>query len=211
MTEKRGNTKQFKGAQGLRSLKTPKSGRVLYKDAGQSGLYVWVSHTGKRAWLCQVKVKGETKARQKTIGYWHPDSEGATTKPEDLLTLTDARTAAIEALELAQAGLDPFPVEDAKRFPAVWDLFMQRYFRDKGPRTQEFYETLRRRIGKRWDSKRVDSIEKADINRLLDVIGDITAADKRARGGLSAANNAFACLRTFFRWCWQRGVVTESP
>ncbi len=191
---------EFKSTKKLEKIPLPDSGKDLWKDAGTSGLYLTLSASGKRAWEVQLKYKG--KPIWKTIGYYHEDGMG----------LGEARAKVKEARERIKAKLEPFPDLSDKRFPALWEKFVDAELQNHKKRSREVFETLRRRIGESWDDKLVTEVTTEDCADLMDDVGRIARASTKAKaGGKGAENNAYASLKRFYDWCWRRKYLDESP
>ena len=76
--------------------------RGLYADGG--GLYLQIARNGSRSWLYRYTLGGKT--RHMGLG------------PLDVVSLADARTAALECRRLCQAGVDPIEQREASRTEA---------------------------------------------------------------------------------------------
>ena len=190
--------RSFKGNARLDLLPEPPAGRTRWKDAGSAGLYLSVSASGRRAWVCQLKVNG--KPIWKTLGYYHPDGG---------MSLAEARAAVGHARGRVQAKLNAFPIVEDFGFPAVWQRFAQQYLPRLKGRSAYAYLTLRRRIGASWDNKLIGYISATDCADVIALVAKL--AKSRKSGGRAAENNAYATLNTFFRWCWKRGLIESIP
>lgn len=182
-------------------LPLPPSGRVRWKDAGSASLYRSISASGRRGWVCQLKVAG--KPTWRTIGYYHPDGG---------MSLAEARAAVGAARGRVQAKLDAFPNVENLGFPSVWNRFCEQHLPRLKARSADAYLTLRRRIGTGWDGKLIDGVTAADCADLISQCAKLARTSPKAKsGGKGAENNAYACLNTFFRWCWKREYIESIP
>ena len=197
----REDNRSFKGNARLDRLPLPESGRVRWKDAGSAGLYLSISASGRRAWVCQLKVDG--KPTWRTLGYYHPDGG---------MTLAQARAAVGGAKGRVQAKLDAFPHLEDRGFPAVWKRFTEQHLPRLKQRSGEAHRSLRRRIGTSWDNKLIDHISANDCADLIALVAKLAKASAKGKsGGKAAENNTYACLNTFFRWCWKRELIENIP
>jgi integrase-like protein/Arm domain-containing DNA-binding protein len=78
---------------------TKARGRGLYADGG--GLYLQVSRNGSRSWLFRYTINSKT--RHMGLG------------PADIVSLANARQAAIQCRRLCHEGIDPIAQREAKR------------------------------------------------------------------------------------------------
>ena len=197
----RGKEQTFRTAKQVEHLKAPAAGRIRCKDAICPGLYLEVSHTGHRIWRCQFKFRGNPRPQWFTLEPYHPRGG---------MSLKAAREATDIARERGQAGLDPFPDETDKHFPAVWERFKEGHILTLAEGTQLNYRTLRNHIGDRWDDRHIRDITDDDCDQLLVEIRDRARATGRGDGS-GSQNNHYSNLKKFFRFCWRRKWVDAMP
>jgi integrase len=179
----------------------PGPARREIADGKESGLYLVVQPTGKRAWA--VRYRFGRKTRKLTLGSYPG------------IGLAKARAAAARAKVAIADGNDPASERKAQRATAraarrqssdvverVIGDFISLYAR---PQTRDWRETERllRQFANAWKGRRLAGIGKPDIHRVLDGIV--------ARGAPVGANRAFSQLRKMCKWAVSRGIISASP
>ncbi len=88
-------------------------------------------------------------------------------------------------------------------WPAVADAFLKRHC-VKLASGAEMANMLRLFVTPKWKNKRLDEIDTADINRILDAVEE--------RGvGPGRINRVLATVRKLFNWAIARGLIKYSP
>jgi integrase len=191
----------------LKALKPAKPGsRIDVMDADVSGFGVRVSDKGKRTFILVCRYGGRGS---------HPTRRSLGEYPS--ISLEAARKRARLWREIIKEGRDPALVEkeeaeqrrlgDLKKqkntFGSVADDFIR--LRVKGQRTAADTErTIRRELIKRWGSRPVTEITKADV---------IAAVEEIADRAPHMARKALGHIRTIFGWAIARDIygLEASP
>ena len=186
----------------LKSLKAPESGRVEISDTKRLGLRLrhyapsTVHPKGKAVWMYEKRVKGGKK-RKHTFGIW------------PTVTLSDARTTALEIEAEAAKGIDRIAISEQARFEReaaraslttvqeVIDTYDKMHLATlrTGPQCKRAIEMVFR---KRLD-RSVSEITNKDIQVAID--------EKATRGRRVYANRIRAISLAFTKWAWQRGYT----
>ncbi|MGY3328651.1 integrase [Mesorhizobium sp. USDA 4775] len=192
------------------SAKRPASKREV-PDGGQSGLYLIV---GPRAfkWIVRYRSPATGENVKLAIGDYGP------AKPK--LGLHDARKAAEGTLRLVRQGQDPRDGRDT----AAADLtvaeafadFVKRYAtKENKPSTvAETQAFIKREISPKWGKRRIRSITRHDIVKLIDGIAEdqLDSEGKlRQAGRPQSAVRVRALLSKAFSWFAAKGIVSENP
>lgn len=192
----------------VRGIKPPDRAtrQVDYWDQLEGSFAMRVSCDGTKSWIVQPRVLRD--------GRWVPARITLGRYPA--MGLSEAREKAREAKTLAQQGKDPRDqqaaerraLEDASRntFDFLAGEFLVKHAERKGLKeasVREYRRTLEGDDTKAWRARPVTEITKRDVLDLLDTIMD--------RGCPILANKTLVRLKTFFRWCAQRDVITAAP
>lgn len=182
----------------LRKTQTTGARKELW-DTQLDGFGVRISETGRKVFFL-VYRHGSVK-RRKSLGTYPARS------------LADARQQAFAFKVGLERGEDPAAGAEiktaraakAKTFVEAVDDYLALYASEHNrPSTQnEKRWLLRNTCGGRWGNKSIGAITKADVVELLD--------DYVKAGKASGANHLLSRLRTFFRWCIERGLVDADP
>jgi integrase len=163
--------------------------RLYYRDPKTRGFMLAVAPTGKKTFLLYRKVNG--RPERITIGAW-PD-----------LSVEAARKKAEEINGAIARGENPAEQQRQKRlegtFKNLWERYLELHAKPhKQPRSVAEDEATHRRYLSGWDSHRLSSITRRDVERLH--------ASVREEHGLYAANRTLALLSTMFNkateWGW---------
>jgi integrase len=168
----------------VRNLPAPPSGSKVYVDDVPRGFGVRVTKAGVKAF---VLTYGKQRERV-TIGRY------------PVIGLADARIEAKRILAERTLGkLRPKRLT----FEEALTIFIETRRQKSRPRTARETEKLLRGYFKKLHSTNLEDIAAHQI-------ADIT--DKLAKAGLqSTAAHAHTAVKTFFKWCAQRGYLTSSP
>jgi integrase len=172
-----------------------------YKDASGSrvpGLMLRVSPKAK-TWVLTARLPGVKNPSRIKLGELAE------------MTLTDARSSALELKAQLRAGHDP-QTERKERLAAaavkradVIDVHIASYSAfciAHQRRGAEFKQTLQREVLPRWKGRQIASITRRDVRALVD--------DKAATAPV-AANRLLGLLKRFFGWCAERDIIDTNP
>lgn len=170
----------------LRSSQATISRFDLY-DAQVRGLGVRIGTSGKKSWFVMTRVDGRMTRR--TIGHY----------PQ--MSLKVARIRGSEELAKLARGEVEEPVKH-RRFRETYDDWMQR---DQGANrtASQVSSAMELHILPKLGQRRLDSIKKSDVLKIIDGIRDGGAAVQ--------ANRVLAFLRRFFNWCLERDYLSLNP
>ncbi|WP_168201274.1 tyrosine-type recombinase/integrase [Qingshengfaniella alkalisoli] len=178
----------------VRSLK-PTDKRQEIPDDLLPGMYLVVQPTGKKSW--QVRYRAGGTHRRMTLGRY-PD------KP-----LADARKRAREVMQEAQSGADPAAEVRAAKTEAPTNTVadaLDDYEKRKLKHLKSgdlVKRELDRFVRKAWGDRQITSLERRDVQDLIDDISD------SGRG--PTANRVLAYTKAFLNWCCDRGVLDVNP
>ncbi len=182
----------------LRKTQTTGARKELW-DTQMDGFGVRISETGRKVFFLVYRHGGVK--RRKSLGIYPARS------------LADARQQAFAFKVGLERGEDPAAGAEVKKaklakpktFVEAVDDYLALYASEHNrPSTQnEKRWLLRNTCGGRWRNRAVDDIKKSDVVELLD--------DYVKAGKASGANHILSRLRTFFRWCIERGLVDADP
>ncbi len=180
----------------LRKLPPPASGSKEVWDGRVPGFGVRISAGGTKSFILLYRANG--KPRRLTLGRY------------PLLTLSEARKAAKEALTNVARGADPAaekkqanPAHNPLVFETFATAFIEKYAKPKNKDWRETHRLLKREFVTPWAGRDIREISKADVTAIIDGIV--------ARGSPGAANHALAAIRRLFNWAVERGVLELSP
>jgi integrase len=179
----------------VKSVETaaPGEARREIPDGYIKGLYLIVQPTGAKAWAVRYRHGG--RPRKYTIGNY------------PLYGLKEARERGIVALRAASEGRDPAAMEklSADSIESAVEEFLERHvrrnYRPKPMREAE--RLLRSHVVEAWRGRRVSSITRADVRRMLDRIVE--------RGTPIAANRVHSVTRGLFNWLVGQEIIAASP
>jgi integrase len=194
----------------IESLKPPIKGREYFWDETTPGFGVRISSLGKKVWVAQYRVAG--KSVMETVA-----------TIAELPSLKDARSQAMKSKLAARDGQNPVAEKRAKKqaekkpdtFAEVFDRYVREYCR-RNLRASTLHETERAfahdilpTLGKRP----LVEIKRGDLERLLDKKASTRDRSiKGITGGAGVmANRNLAKLKTFFRWCVRKELITVNP
>jgi integrase len=188
----------------LKSMVAPAAGRVEVYDTERPGLRIRVYPTGRMTWLYQKQVKGGPR-RSLTFGQY------------PTLTLAAARSMALSIEAEAAIGVDRVEVKaeairraeaEALAARSVGDILeiyvsthVHRNLKVGNSRTER--ENQLRAYLKPLLSTRIDSVKRADLQRIVD--------KKAADGKVVMANRLRAAFTAFFGWAIRRNHIETNP
>ena len=180
----------------LRSLPSVPNRQVDVYDTRVRGFGVRVSPSGAKSFFVYYRIG--RLARRLTLGRY-PN-----------MKLGEARERARTALLAVSDGRDPAADKKVQRdryqadlFPAVVDVFIERYAKIHTRRWRETKRILEREFVDTWRRRTVGDLTQADVNLIIDGIVD--------RGSPASAIQALAAVRKLFNWAVERGYVASSP
>jgi integrase len=173
----------------VRGIPTPEAKRVYYSDAKTKGLKLAVYPTGAKTFILYRKVQG--KPERIFIGKW----------PE--MAVEAAIDKADEMNGAIAKGENPAELRRQVRlegtFKSLWDRYLEHHAKpNKRPRSVAEDEGIHKRYLAPWDTRRLSTITRRDVQRLH--------AEMRDENGIYAANRTLALLSTMFNkaveWGW---------
>ena len=179
----------------VRALKSPPSGTTELWDGRISGFGVRASAKGTKAFVLLYRSNG--RSRRLTLGRY------------PIMSLTDARRAAQQALAKVASGEDPAlsarapPVTNLFAFETFAATFIERYAKPKNRDWRETARLLNREFVPHLTGRDVRAIKRAELLIVIDAIV--------ARGSTGGAIHALAAIRRLFNWAVERGVIEHSP
>jgi integrase len=170
----------------LRSVQAQAVRYDLY-DAQVRGLGVRVGTSGLKSWFVMTRVGGRMTRR--TIGHY------------PRIGLKEARIRGAEELGKMARGEVEAPAKK-QFFHEVYGEWLQR---DQGSNrtVSQVRSAMERHVLPKLGQRRLDSIKKADVLKLIDGIRD--------SGAVVQANRVLAFLRRFFNWCLERDYLDKNP
>ncbi len=182
----------------LRKTQTTGARKELW-DTQMDGFGVRISETGRKVFFLVYRHGGVK--RRKSLGTYPARS------------LADARQEAFAFKVGLERGVDPAAVAEAeaanaaraKPFMEAVDDYLMLYASEHNRQSTQNEKRwlLRNTCGGRWGNKSIGAITKADVVELLD--------EYVKAGKASGVNHILSRLRTFFRWCLERGLVDADP
>ena len=185
----------------IKALK-PAMARTELADGGMPGLYFVLQPSGVSSWAYRYRSPLDGKPKKLTIGRY------------PAFTLADARRAAREAARAVAERRDPGAEKAAaktgsgKQSDLVKDLLDDFVSKHVIPNTRpasaaESQRLIERELKPEWGARRVQTIMKRDVIKLLDEIVD--------RGAVVLANRVLALVRKFMNWLQARAVIEANP
>jgi Arm DNA-binding domain len=183
----------------LKAMKPAAPGtRKMIWDAAVPSFGLRVSERGKLTFVVMRRLHG--KLLRRAIGQY------------PIMTLAEAREAALAALRDLAGGIDPRTKKDAESraeaqrkansFASVAEEFIQRHVRTLA-RPTEVEAAIRRELISRWGERPITEISRRDVVAMIESIADA--------GHQGAARRAFAFASKLFSWAIERGIVEASP
>jgi len=179
----------------IRKLPPDPTKRVEIWDARVPAFGIRVSPNGNKSFVLLYRHRG--RPRRMTIGRY------------PVVSLSEARNRAIEALGQVARGADPREQKARKdngtRFDDTVDMFVRTYCRQHNREStrRETERLLKARFVSRWAARDIREVSKSDVLKIID--------EALKDGVPSAANHALATIRLFFNWCSDRGLVDVNP
>jgi integrase len=179
----------------------PSDKRREIPDGKVSGLQFVLQPSGAASWA--FRFRWASKTAKATFGSY------------PLLGLSAARDLGRKAAADLANGVDPRAKKQAAKAEArepaldlienVVETYVVRYAR-KQTRERSWRETkrhLEREVVEEWRGRRLSSIRRAEVHKLLDKIVD--------RGAPIVANRVLSAFRRMCNWSLERGLIEVSP
>lgn len=177
-------------------IKPPASGRLQIPDGHLTGLWLRVTDRGVKSWSVLYRANGGP-VRRLTLGRW------------PAVGVSTARSLARDALLTAAKGEDPAAIrradreQSSDRFDAVAAEFVERRCRRRGLRTTgEIEAMVRKYLLPAWSGRRIGSIGKADVLKVIDGISDASHGRQ--------ANKVLQLIRRMFSWAEKRALLDRN-
>jgi integrase len=172
-------------AKGIEALQ-PSAKRREIPDDLMTGLYLLVQPTGRKVWAVRCRQNGRSK--KITIGR-HP-----------VYGLAEAREEAGRILRSVSEGRDPAR-SNAGTVAGACTQFLDQHARRKyRPSTLKECERTLDRATTAWGKRKLDSITKADVRELLEVIR-----------WPAASNQALKFIKRLFSWAVAEDLLKSNP
>jgi len=183
------NTRTLTAA-AVERIRAPSSGQIDHFDQGYPGLAVRVSYGGAKSWVYFYRLFG--KQKRLTLGRWPS------------MSLSAAREAWRNARTTIDKGESPQHQRPAQAnsFAAVADEWLKR---DQAHNRSyaKVKRTIERSTKPVWEGRQISTINRRDINDLIDSVAD--------RGAIIQARRLHAHLHRLFRWAVGRGILETNP
>jgi integrase len=190
----------------------PREARYVVWDSEVRGLGLRVMPSGQRTYVLKYRFKGAQ--RWFTIG-----GHGSPWTPEQ------ARKEARERLHDVNKGIDPASQKEADKraltLAELCDLYLAEGVHHKKPLTiKSDRGRIERHIKPLLGGKRVDAIERADVERLIVAVtagktaepqGGRRRLGARVRGGQGAAGQCATLLGTLLSFATKRHLRADNP
>lgn len=164
-------------------------------DAVVPGFGVRVTDKGRKTWFLMFYAHG--RRRRMSLGTYPAKS------------LADAREDARKALEAVEKGFDPAAdkIHQRKTRPQTFGELAQEYLlRHATPNKRTGKEDEKKLNGDvlpEWRHRRVDTLRRADVIRLIETVYN--------RGAPIASNRLLALIRKIFNWAMALDLVDANP
>jgi integrase len=181
---------------GVERLRPPAAGRLQIPDAVTPGLWLRVTPNGAKSWSILYRLPGRIVSQRLTLGRWPAISCG------------DARKLASEALVKVAKGADPAAAKRERRhangdaFEHVAEAWLTRRVRGRIKTASEVEGLVNNKLLPAWRGRRIGSITRADIHRILDA--EIDAGHHRT------ANKLLGHLHLLFAWSIERDYLAPE-
>ncbi|MHA7852515.1 tyrosine-type recombinase/integrase [Roseovarius sp.] len=170
----------------IRSAQAKKARYDIY-DAQVRGFGVRVGTSGTKSWFVMTRVGGQMTRR--TIGHY------------PRIGLKEARIRGAEELAKMARG----EVEAPAKRQYLHEVCQEWLQRDQGSNrtVSQVKNAMELHVLPKLGPRRLDSIKKADVLKLIDGIRD--------SGAEVQANRVLAFIRRFFNWCLERDYLDKNP
>jgi len=185
---------------GTRRIRPDKTGRIEICDLKVTGLCLRVSSLGYKSWSFTYKMP-----EKKPDGQWRTGKQQRITLGKfPLISLSEARSKALELREQVDAGVDP--KARPTTFRSVADTCMEYVDLSLVGRTK--HPELARAVFKnhvipRWGEMQLESVSRGEAHQLLDEVKQDT--------GVGAAREVQKHLSAMYNWAIDREYVDINP
>lgn len=188
----------------LKAMTAPSEGRIEFYDTDRPGLRIRHYPSGKMTWLYQKHVKGGQR-RTLTLGSY-PTMSLASARAEALTIQAEAETG-VDRVEVKAEAIRKAEAEAvaARSVQDILELYVANHIRRNlkvGNSRTEREVQLRTHLQPLL-AKRIDSIKRADLQRIVD--------KKAAEGKVTMANRLRAAFTAFFGWASGRNHIEINP
>ena len=184
----------------IRSIISDPNKRIEISDTERAGLRFRMSPKGNASWLYQKKIKGG-KRRGFKLGSF------------PVMSLAEARSAALEIQVQAEHGIDPVQAaQDAndlieaeklsqKSVKVILDIYIKNHIEQELKIGQSRYERKRQLHSalSNYYNTPMSKLSRSDLQSLIDA--------KQSEGKIFMANRIRAALRAFVGWAYKRGHI----
>ncbi len=184
-------------AKQVEHMKPNTKGRLEVAAGPPSGLYLVIQPSGTKSWAFRYRFRD--RPRKLTLSKPYPD-----------LKLAAARAEAESKVEELKNGKDPAIVQaeeikaaEPNSVEAVADEWIERYAKPSMKSSAEPRRLLDKEILPNWKDKYITEIGRPEVLRVLDKLID--------RETPILANRVLALMKSWFRWCVERGLITSNP
>ena len=183
------NTRTLTAA-AVNRIRAPASGQTDHFNQGYPGLALRVSYGGAKTWVYFYRLFG--KQKRLTLGRWPS------------MSLSAARDAWRDARKTIDKGESPQHQRPAQAnsFAAVAEEWLKRDQAHNRSYTI-VKRTIERCVLPAWEGRQISTINRRDINDLIDGVVD--------RGAVTMARRLHAHLHRLFRWAVGRGILETNP
>jgi integrase len=181
---------------GVERLRPPAAGRLQIPDAVTPGLWLRVTPNGAKSWSVLYRLPERAVSQRLTLGKW------------PAISCTDARRLAAAALVKVAQGEDPAAAKRERRhangdaFEVVADAWLARKVRGRIKTAGEVESIISNKLLPAWRGRRIGSITRADVHRILDA--EIDAGRHRT------ANKLLGHLKRLFAWAIERDYLSAE-
>jgi integrase len=180
----------------IKSLK-PKEERYDVREINGKGFMIRVFPSGQKSWGMIYHFEG--KKKRMTFGSY----------PE--LTLADARTAHMQAINILAKGKDPALIKQREAIEARASLtinklieeYMEKWAKPRKRSWKEDFRIFEKDVMPAWGKRKAKEITRRDVILLLDNIVD--------RGSPIIANRTLAAVRRMFNFAIERDILEVNP
>jgi len=184
----------------IQSIKPNPVQRIEISDTERVGLRLRVSPKGNRSWIYQKKIKGG-KRRGFKLGSF------------PMMSLSEARSAALEIQVMAERGIDPIKSaqdeanliaakkNSQKPVKVILDIYIKNHIeqelkvgQSREGRKRQLHSTLIH-----YYNTPMSKLSRSDLQSLIDA--------KQSEGKIFMANRILSALRAFTGWAHRRGHI----
>ena len=180
-------------ARTVASLKPVAGARTEVFDSATPGLALRITEKGHKSWTVLYRHRG--RLRRLTLGN------------AAVLSLSDARTRARDAVRDAQDGADPaLEKQRARKAETIADLadqYIARHAKKHKRSWKADERILRVEVLPHWKHRAIVDVTRRDVRQLVDTIAE--------RGTPILANRTTALLSRLFRFALDDGLIESSP